>query len=77
MSELKNSREDESATTTTYCKELLQVWRYLAGTLEKLKLSLACAAGMTKERDTVLNKREELRSSAEQPVGLLMMKWLV
>lgn len=49
MAELRNRQEEESASTTMRCKELLQLEKNLAPALVKVKDSSAHAVAIRKE----------------------------
>lgn len=69
IAELKCCRDEGRASTATYRKELLQAQKNLAATPGKVKAILARTVAITKGRDSVTTKFEELTSSMEQRVG--------
>lgn len=69
MTELKDRRDEASASTAICRKELLQEQKNLETALEKLNFRLARSVAMTRDWDVVSTAYEKLRSSAEQPTG--------
>lgn len=69
MAELESCRDEASAAYAMFRKEPLQVQKNLEAALEKVKVSLAHAAMMAKERGAVTAKYEELHLGVEQCVG--------
>lgn len=67
--DLKNCRDEASASTDNCQKELHPMHKDLAAAREKVKNSSTRAVLMTKGRDAASTKFEELRSRVEQRVG--------